>query len=112
MALSRKLQIENRRGYLWITMPKSITATNLLSIQEKIESHISDSSERVVIDLVNMDTVNSVLASLIINIRNRIVDSDGLIGLVNVSKKCMVKLQLMQLDRVLTVYEDENEIGE
>lgn len=112
MALSGKLQIENRQGFLWIIMPKSITATNLLSIQKRIESHISGSSERVVIDLVNMDTVNSVLASLIINIRNRINDSGGAIGLVNVSKKCMVKLQLMQLDRVLTVYEDESEIKE
>lgn len=110
MTLSSTLQIEERKGYLWITLPTGITVTNLLPNQEKIESHLPDNTARVVINLVNIDNINSVIASLIINVRNHVVDSGGSIGLINVSEKCRSKLDMMQLDRVLTIYKDESDI--
>ena len=110
MTSSKNLQVENKKGRIWVTIPTTISVTNLLAVQQTIESNLTEGPDNVIIDLVNCDTVNSVLASLIINIRNRVVKADGEIGLVNVSEKCMIKLELMQLDRVLSVYDDESEI--
>ena len=108
------LHIENKRGYLWITLPDSITMENYLQILNRIESEIIEKSElanKVIIDLSKIDSIHSLLIGLILHIRKPVKQNQGVFYLVNVSGKCLMKFQALFLDRILQIYENEEDIG-
>jgi len=108
------LHIENKRGYLWITLPDSITMENYLQVRNRIESEIiekKDLANKIVVDLSKIDSIHSLLIGLILHIRKPVKQSQGIFYLVNVSGKCLMKFQALFLDRILQIYENEEEIG-
>ena len=105
------LHIENKKGYMWITLPNSITMDNYLQIRNRIEFRLVDKkTDKVVIDLSNTDSIHSLLIGLILHSRKIAKQNFGKFCLVNTSKKCLVKLQALFLDKIMPIYESEEEI--
>lgn len=105
------LQVKNKKGHIWVTLPKDINMKNDLQIQNRIASELTGKSDRVVLDLKNNDTIYSVTIGLIMHLRIQITQSGGSLCLVNASKNCQAKLQQMQLNKVLKIYENEEEVN-
>ena len=113
MKATHDLHIENKKGYLWITLPDSITKENYLQIRNRIESELMDKKEmanKVIIDLSKIDSIHSLLIGLILHIRKPVKLNKGIFYLVNVSGKCLMELQSLFIDRILQIYENEEEI--
>lgn len=104
------LKIENKKGYLWISFPNSIGRENILPIQNRIEAILTDESAHVALDFSNIDIAGSIVIDLVMLIRKILSESKGFLCLVNVSKTCLKQFHTMNLDKVVTIYESENEI--
>ena len=111
MAEVPNLQIRNKKGHIWVTLPKDINMQNDLQIQNRIVSELTGKSDRVVLDLINNDNIYSVTIGLIIHLRMQITQSGGFLCLVNASKNCQAKLQQMHLNKVMKIYENEEEVN-
>ena len=104
------LKIENKKGYLWVSFPKSIVRENILQIRNRVESILTKQPARVVLDLENIDIVGSIVIDLIMLVNKIISGSKGSIHLVNVSETCFSQFQTVNLDKVVTIYRSEDEI--
>ena len=105
------LQIKKKKEYVWVTLPKHINMQNDVQIENQIVSELTGKSDRLVLDLINNDNIYSITIGLIMHLRAQIIESGGSICVVNTSKKCLAKLQQMQLNRVLKIYENEEELS-
>ena len=110
MTDATNLKVENRKGYIWISFPNSISRENILQIQNRIESTLTDESSHVALDLANIDILGSIVIDLIMSVNRIITNLKGSICVVNVSKACLKQFQTMNLDKVVTIYESEEEI--
>ena len=111
MTKIRGLHIESKKGYIWITLPNSITMDNYLQIRNRIEFRLVDKKkDKVVIDLSDTDSIHSLLIGLILHSRKIVKQNSGTFCLVNTSNKCLIKLQALFLDKIMPIYESEEEI--
>ena len=104
------LKIENKKGYLWISFPNSIGSENIITIQNKIEAVITNKSAHVALDFSNIEIAGSIVIDLILAIRKILSETERFLCLVNVPKTCLKQFQAMNLDKVVTIYESEDEI--
>ena len=109
MAKAHKLQIETKNEHLWITLPDLIDMDNYLQIRNRIEAILTDKENKVVIDLSNSESINSLLIGLILHSRKIVKQNCGVFYLVNVSENCIIKFQALFLDKIVQIYGDENE---
>ena len=104
------VEIEERKGYLWISFPSSINRDNVIQIRNRIESEIEGKQEKVVLDLSSVKAADSIVINLIVNTRNKIEELKGTLSLVNLTKNCLNLFNAINLDKVLTIYQNEEEL--
>ncbi len=111
MTKIRGLHIENKKGYMWITLPDSINMENYLQVRNRIESELIDNKKgKVAINFSNIDSIHSLLIGLILHSRKIVKQNLGTLCLVNTSTNCLIKLQALFLDKIMQIYESEEEI--
>ena len=98
------LKIENKSGFVWITLPDSINMDTYKSIEETVEARLDAAFVQVVLDLSKTNNLFSSGLGLIIRIRKCVAKSSGFICLVNVSRKIRAVLETVHLDKVFTLY--------
>lgn len=110
MAEPLDLRIENKKGFLWITLPDSIKQENISQIQNRIASVINGRTELVALDFSTITKIYSITISLIIYLREYVNKYHGELFIVNVSKQCIMQLKFLHLDKIFNIYQDESEI--
>ena len=110
MTDTTNLNIEDRKGYLWISFPGLINRDNILQIHRRIESLLTEEHIRVVLDLSNIKIAGSIIINLIMDIRQILTSLKGTLQLVNLTKECLILFKSINLDKVLKIYENEDEI--
>lgn len=104
--MERKLSIalEERMGYIWITLPDSIHMDNYRQIETDILSHLTGKGDRVVLDLSATQNLFSSGLGLIIRLRKFVGSGKGYICVVNVSHKIRDLLESVHLEKVIPIY--------
>lgn len=104
------LSFEKKKGYIVIKLPNLSNQDKVLDIEGEVMSNLSDYGSNVVIDLSESANIYSMLITLIIHIRNKVVSAGGLVCLVNVSINGQKQLNLMNLNMILPIFETEKDI--
>ena len=105
------LKIEDRKEYLWISLPSTINRDNILQIRIRIEMFLTEEHTRVVLDLSNIKAAGSIIINLILDIRQIITKLKGTLQLVNLTKDCLRMFQSINLDKVLKIYTSVDDIN-
>ena len=104
------IEVQERKGYIWISFPGSINRENVKQIQSRIETEIKGRQARVVFDLSGIKAPDSTVINFIVNTRNKIREEEGTLSLTNLTKDFKNLLQTINLDKILTIYRSEEEI--
>ena len=59
MSVKKELTIEERSGYLWITLPDAITMYDNKEIEQQIGSRLRDRKDHVILDFSHTRAVYS-----------------------------------------------------
>ena len=110
MANTSIIEIEERKGYLWISFPSSINRDNVIQIQNRIETEIEGKQIHVAFDLSTVKAADSTVINLIVNSRNKIEEGKGTLSLVNLTKECQNLFQAINLDKILKMYKSEKDL--
>jgi len=110
MASITGLSIEKKQGYIVIRLPNMSNQDKVLDIEEEIMSSLEEYGSNIVIDLSECANIYSMLITLMIHIRKKVVAAGGTVCLVNVSINGQKQLTLMNLDMILPIFETEKDI--
>ena len=110
MSLIKGLYIEKKEGYILIKLPHTLNQENILDIEEEIDSSLTGYRDTIAIDLSECSNIFSMLITLIMHIRKKVMDEGGSLCLVNVSLSGQQQLKAMNLDIILPMYDSEEEI--
>jgi anti-anti-sigma factor len=102
----RGLHIALKDGFIWITIPDSITMDTYQQVEYGIESVLTDGGDKIVIDLGKTKNMYSAGFGLIVRLRKRIAQNKGAMYLVNVSPRVMEGLSSVGLHKVVSIYEE------
>jgi anti-anti-sigma factor len=97
-------EIKRKNGYLWITLPNAIGIDEGQEIQLNLESKISLKNEQLVLDFTNTSIIYSAGFGLFIRLRKKVMETQGVIYFVNVSKKIRDTFTELMLDKVFPIY--------
>jgi anti-sigma B factor antagonist len=102
-----------------ITEKNGITILNLngkimggpeaTEINEKINQLIDSDNKKIIIDLVNVDWMNSSGLGILIGAVTVLKNSDGCLCLINVSDRIKNLLRITKLDTVFNIYDNFDE---
>lgn len=109
MTIIHGLHIEKKKEHIWIGLPDRIRKENISQIENRIESSILGYNGIVVLDLLDTLSIYSMLVALCMHIREKVVESGGMFYIANVSEKCQIQLELMNLDKILTIYKERSQ---
>jgi len=98
------LTIEERSGYLWISLPDSITMYNNREIEQEIGKMLHDTKEQVVLDFTHTETIYSSGLGLMIRVRRFVTERGGTLSLVNVSESIFDMFVALNINKVFTIY--------
>jgi anti-anti-sigma factor len=98
-----------KNGFLWITMPDSITMDNYVRIEEEIIGAISGSCNKVVLDMAATRSLFSSGLGLLIRLKKRLDERNCFLFLVNVSHRVRDILTAVHLDTVFSMYSTDVE---
>ncbi len=104
MQKERNLSVKKENDFLWVLLPDSIGVDNCNEIQREIELNLSSQKNKVVLDLSNTTMMYSSGLGLLIRLRKVIMESDGALYFVNVSKKIRNYFTELNLNRVFNIY--------
>ncbi len=102
-----RVQIENRKELLWITLPEIITMENIIEVQKRVELKLSENVERVVLDLSNMKSISSISISLFLKIRVMALKRELPFCLINISGECLDQMESIHIDDMFPIFKDE-----
>ncbi|MBN1577912.1 MAG: STAS domain-containing protein [Chitinispirillaceae bacterium] len=104
-----ELKIEERPGYLWVTLPDAITMYDNKEIEQKIGNRLRDRKDHVVLDFSHTHAVYSSGLGLMIRIRRFVTERNGTISLVNVPESVLNMFTALNLDKVFHLYKTDVE---
>ncbi len=104
------LSIEKKKGYIVIRLPNMSNQDKVLDIEEEIGSGLAEYGNIIAIDLSECANIYSMLITLMIHIRKKVVAAGGKLCLVNVSINGQKQLKAMNLDMILPIFETEKDI--
>ncbi len=104
MVKSIDLQIENRDGFLWISLPEIIDTTNVLQVEKQIDTKLNPSMSDVMLDFSNVINITSITLGMLMRLRRNLIQLDSIMYLSNISKKCLEQLEKTNLDKVFTIF--------
>lgn len=110
MSLIKGLSIEKKEGYTLIKLPHTLNQENILDIEGEIESSMTGYRDTIAIDLSECSNIFSMLITLIMHVRKKVIEEGGSLCLVNVSITGQQQLTAMNLDIILPIYDSEDEI--
>ena len=110
MKITYGMQIDKKKGQVWIRLPNAIKKENILQVENRIEDSLTDCEGTVILDFADILSIFSILVTLIIHIKKQVSEIDGELCLVNVSDKCTSQLKAMNLDKILTIYNNEADL--
>ena len=96
--------IKRRNGYLWIILPNAIGVDEGQEIQLELKSKILSKNEQLVLDFTNTSIIYSAGFGLFIRLRKKVMETQGAIYFVNVSKKNRDTFTELMLDKVFPIY--------
>ena len=108
MTITFGMQIDKKKGQVRIRLPNAIKKENILQIENRVEDTLIECKGKVILDFADILSVFSILITLIIHIMKRVGEFDGELCLVNVSDKCKSQLKAMNLDKILTIHNNES----
>jgi anti-anti-sigma factor len=100
--------VEERSGYLWITLPDAVSMYNSRTVEQAVISHITE-NKNVVLDLSRTNNIFSAGLGLFIKIRKHVFEKSGTICIVNVSSKHSELFSSLKLDKVFPVFSTDVE---
>ncbi len=104
MSDKHELTIEDRSGYLWITLPDAITMYDNKEIELKIGNSLRDRKDHVVLDFSHTRAVYSSGLGLMIRIRRFVTERGGTLSLVNVSEPIGKMFSALNIDKVFNIF--------
>ena len=102
--------IKRKKGYTLIRLPGTITTDSIFLIENRIESVITKENNQIALDLSSIQSVYSILITLILHIENQVSQAEGMLYLVNVHESCYTQLKTINLDKVFQIYEKEGDL--
>ncbi len=105
-----KLHLEEKNGYIWAKLLETVKRDFIQIIQAKIESSMASIKKDIVIDLSNLDLINSTTINLFMNLQRECSNNSSMLHIVNVSKRCLMQLESVNLDKTLNIFEFEEEL--
>ena len=78
-------------------------------VNEKINQLIDSNNKKIIIDLVNVDWMNSSGLGILIGAVTVLKNSDGCLCLINVSDRIKNLLKITKLDTVFNIYDNFDE---
>lgn len=97
--------IEERQGCLWITFKDSIDMDNYKTIEDSISQNIKENKlQKVVIDLSQTTALFSSGLGLLMRMHLLAKENSKKIYIVNASEKMREGLEIMNLDKILSIY--------
>ena len=103
------LHIKKRRDCIWIRLPNLIKKENVTLVENRIVSATEGYCGTVVVDLSDTLSIFSMLVTLIMKIRKKVLENHGEFFLAHVSKKCQAQLDEMNLDKILLHYKKKED---
>lgn len=104
MIMSTKPEITEKSGYLWVVLPDSVTPELNENLEAEIENRICSRVPNVVIDLSRTINLYSSGLGLLIRIRKLVTEKDGVVCLINVSRRVRDLLSTMNLDKIFPIF--------
>jgi anti-anti-sigma factor len=98
------VHIQEKDGFTWIRLPDSINMDNYVKIEQEIAKAIKGPSPKVVIDLSVTGNLYSSGLGLLIRLRKRVNEENGVLFLVNVSRKLSAMFEAVHLERLFTMF--------
>lgn len=99
-----ELKIEERAGYLWITLPDAITMYDNKEIEQKIGNRLRDKKDHVILDFSHTRAVYSSGLGLMIRIRRFVTERGGMLSLVNVSEPLHDMFRALNIEKVFRIF--------
>ena len=99
-----ELKIEEKEGYLWITLPDAITMYDNKEIEQKIGNRLRDRKDHVILDFSHTRAVYSSGLGLMIRIRRFVTERGGCLSLVNVSEQLFDMFKALNIDKVFRIF--------
>ena len=109
--MSPPIEAGEKNGYYWIVIPDTATLDNELEIKYTVKELTEKTACDVVLDLKQLQTVNSTVANLIVYFSRRLAKKGHTLILANVNSRCCAILQSLNITSLLPMYEGE-EFGE
>lgn len=104
MALRKSVVVEHRNGFVWVVLPDSMSRDNYMAVEREVEAELSGKKDRVVLDLIATNSVYSSGIGFMVRLRKKIIESGGVLCLVNVSREIRELFGRANLDRVFEIY--------
>jgi len=102
--------IENKTGSLWITFKDSIDMDNYKIIEDGISQKIKESDlQNVVIDLSKTAALFSAGLGVIMRMHHFVTGKNKQLFIVNASEKVKESLEVMNLNKILSIYSSVEE---
>ena len=98
------ITVAKKNGFLWITMPDSITMDNYVKIEEEIVEAVAGPNAGIVLDMAATRNLFSSGLGLLIRLKKHLDEEKCTISLVNVSHRLQDILAAVNLDRLFSVY--------
>jgi anti-anti-sigma factor len=99
-----ELKIEEKAGYLWITLPDAITMYDNMEIEKKIGNRLRDRKDHVILDFSHTRAVYSSGLGLMIRIRRFVTERGGMLSLVNVSEPLYDMFRALNIEKVFRIF--------
>ena len=101
---------EKKGGYTLVRLPGRVTRENISQIENRIETIVAENKANIVLDLSTTRDIFSIFITLIMQIKNQVSGVEGKLYLVKINESCLAQLKSMNLDKVLSIYESEEDV--
>jgi anti-anti-sigma factor len=112
MSSSNNLHFEHNNRICKIILPDQVGLNNIIQIQGRIDLELeSYKPEKVTVDLSKLTYLSSTTITLLMRLRDRVINTGGGFYLFNVSDICRERLELIHLDKIFAICEDASDIS-
>jgi anti-anti-sigma factor len=94
---------------LRVLLPDSIGVDDGKALEKKIKSHLAEKNEKLLLDFSETAMIYSAGLGLMMRLHKMVTEADGVVYLVNVSKKLRDLLLGLNLERVFRIYSTDAE---
>ncbi len=97
---------------IWGVLKGQLDLTNVKVLRTKLDSYLPENEIHIILDLEKITYIDSSVIGLFVDLLNKYRNLSGSFGLVNVNPKILNILDLANLTRYFSVYENLDSIPE